>query len=303
MVKLLRPPAGRGIPLHADSIQFWAERQKQLRRHLPRWNQFRSSLDAIRQTHRAIEAYNHSNGELTDDQRYLAIYGLLQALVVQQDAICHLTEALGTKPVHMNRHKRLEEIRNIRNWTVGHPTKIDRYDTHSHHAIQRPQLGRGGFSLYSAFDDGREQYTYVPLLQLARLQRRVVSRVLRDILKELNSRGQQPARKGSRLKPDYRGATNQRSPSLETLLRNSGETTSGPKRPQRAPHARQFIARHGAGASDGINRESRRHEIHKSHERKKRTQIASKLTGGGNNLHSNLSPHPGEKLARQRPAA
>jgi hypothetical protein len=190
MVKPPRLPSGRGIPLHADSIQYWAERQKQVRRNLPKWNQFRSSLDAIRQTHRAIEAYNHSNGELSEDQRYLAIYGLLQALVVQQDAMCHLSEALGTKPVHMARHKRLEEIRNIRNWTVGHPTKIDRYDTHSHHAIQRPQLGRGGFSLYSAFDDGREQYTYVPLVQLARLQRRVVSRLLRDMLRDLNSRQQ-----------------------------------------------------------------------------------------------------------------
>lgn len=193
MVKVLKPPSGRGIPLHADAIEYWAGQQKKLRRNLSRWNQFRSSLDTIRQTHRALEAYNHSNGSLTEDQRYLAIYGLLQALVVQQDAMCHLSEALQTKPVHMNRHKRLEEIRNIRNWTVGHPTKVDRYDTHSHHHIQRAQLGRGGFSLYSAFDDGREQYTYVPLLQLARLQRRVVSRLLKDMLRELNSREREPA--------------------------------------------------------------------------------------------------------------
>lgn len=194
-MKPVKTPAARGIPLHANSIQYWGSQQKQLRRDIAKWNQFRSSLDAIRQTHRAIEAYNHSNGDLNEDQRYLAIYGLLQALVVQQDAMCHLAEALGTKPVHMARHKRLEEIRNIRNWTVGHPTKIDRYETRSHHAIQRPQLGRGGFSLYSAFDDGREQYTYVPMMQLARLQRRVVSSVLREMLVELNSRKQQKQEK------------------------------------------------------------------------------------------------------------
>ena len=201
MAKTAKMLFRRGIPVHADGIEYWAGQQKQLRRNLPRWNQFRSSLDAIRQTHRAIEAYNHSNGDLTEDQRYLAIYGLLQALVVQQDAMCHLSEALQTKPVHMNRHKRLEEIRNIRNWTVGHPTKIDRYNTHSHHAIQRPQLGRGGFSLYSAFDDGREQYTYVPLLQLARLQRQVVSRLLRDMLRELNSRQQSKKAVAPTVKP------------------------------------------------------------------------------------------------------
>ena len=191
MVKSVKSPTGRGIPLHVASIEYWGQQQKQLRRDLSKWNQFRSSLDAIRQTHRAIEAYNRSNGELTEDQRYLAIYGLLQALVVQQDAMCHLAEALQTKPVHMNRHKRLEEIRNIRNWTVGHPTKVDRYETSSHHAIQRPQLGRGGFSLYSAFDDGREQYTYVPLPQLSRLQRRVVARLLREMLQQLQAKQQE----------------------------------------------------------------------------------------------------------------
>jgi hypothetical protein len=100
----------------------------------------------------------------------------------------------------MARHKRLEEIRNIRNWTVGHPTKVDRYETRSHHAIQRPQLGRGGFSLYSAFDDGREQYTFVPLSQLARLQRRVVSHVLRDMLTQLNTQ-EQPSKKPSIVVP------------------------------------------------------------------------------------------------------
>jgi hypothetical protein len=152
----------------------------------------RSALDALRQTYVAIEAYNRANGNLKEDERYLAIYGLLQALVVQQDALCHLAEALQVRPVRLNRHLRLEEIRNIRNWTVGHPTKADRHLVPSHHAIRRPKLGRGGFALYSAFDDGRTQYTYVPLLQLARLQRRVVSRLLREIIDELQQRDRRP---------------------------------------------------------------------------------------------------------------
>ena len=152
----------------------------------------RSALDALRQTYVAIEAYNRANGNLKEDERYLAIYGLLQALVVQQDALCHLAEALQVRPVRLNRHRRLEEIRNIRNWTVGHPTKADRHLVPSHHAIRRPKLGRGGFALYSAFDDGRTQYTYVPLPQLARLQRRVVSRLLRDMIAELQQRDRRP---------------------------------------------------------------------------------------------------------------
>ena len=188
----------RGIPLHIASIEYWAARNRRLRRDLARRNQFRSSIDAIRQTHRAIEAYDYNDNSQTEAQRLLAIYGLLQALIVQQDALCHLAEALGIRPVRLNRHKRLEEIRNIRNWTVGHPTKVDRYETASHHVIKRPQLGRGGFCLYSAFDDGREQYSYVPLAQLARLQRRVISQLLRDMLAQMEALEQQPRQRHGR---------------------------------------------------------------------------------------------------------
>jgi hypothetical protein len=184
----------RGIPRHIQAIKSWVEQPRagrRLQRNLGRWNQLQSALDALRQTHIAVETYNRANGNLSEAERFLAIYGLLQALVVQQDALCHLAEALQTRPVRLNRHRRLVEIRKIRNWTVGHPTKADRHLVASHHAIRRPKLGRGGFALYSAFDDGRTQYSYVPLPQLARLQRRVISRLLRNMLSELHQRNQQ----------------------------------------------------------------------------------------------------------------
>jgi hypothetical protein len=190
----VQQPHLRGIPRHLQALETWIRHgrtERQLQRDLGRWNQIRSSLNALRQTHIAIETFNRANGNLSHGERILAIYGLLQALVVQQDALCHLAEALGARPLRLNRHRRLEEIRNIRNWTVGHPTKIDRYDVASHHAITRTKLGRGGFALYSAFDDGRTQYTYVPLPQLARLQRRVISQLLRDLLAQVSEGGTQ----------------------------------------------------------------------------------------------------------------
>lgn len=276
MVKPVKTPAARGIPLHANSIEYWGSQQKQLRRDIAKWNQFRSSLDAIRQTHRAIEAYNHSNGNLNEDQRFLAIYGLLQALVVQQDAMCHLAEALGTTPVHMARHKRLEEIRNIRNWTVGHPTKIDRYETRSHHAIQRPQLGRGGFSLYSAFDDGREQYTYVPMLQLARLQRRIVSRLLRGMLAELNSLQVQKQQRRKKQSVAVR------IPAI---------------RPQAAPPERLNRL--------GSNRQTRKRGIAQQSRPQfmKPARPHKKSSGKKNSFVPPLMPLPGERFGRHRPAA
>ena len=199
----------RGITRHLHEIQAWVEKpevRQTLRRELSRYNQALASLQALKQTHVAINSFNERGNEFNEGERFLAIYGMLQALVLQQDAVCHLVEALRTTPVRLNRHRRLDEIRNIRNWSIGHPTKIDRGDVFSHHAIARPKLGRGGFSLHSTFDDGRQQYMYVPLPQLARLQRRVISQVLRNILAEV--RAGVPIKNAEKpaivVKPEYR---------------------------------------------------------------------------------------------------
>lgn len=187
---IAKGPVRRGISKHLHDLENWIDHprhHRELRRDIGRWNQMLSSLQALKQTNLAVTAFQKHGAKLSEGERFLAIYGLLQALVLQQDALCHLAEALKTTPVRLNRHRRLEEIRNIRNWSVGHPTKADRGPALSHHAIARPKLGRGGFSLHSSFDDGRFQYMYVPLPQLARLQRRVMSALLRNMLKELKA--------------------------------------------------------------------------------------------------------------------
>jgi hypothetical protein len=203
-------PIGRGISRHLHELETWIDQpqhHRHLRRDVGRWNQMLSCLQALKQTNLAVTAFQKNGAKLGEGERFLAIYGLLQALVLQQDALCHLAEALKTTPVRLNRHRRLEEIRNIRNWSVGHPTKADRGPALSHHAIARAKLGRGGFSLHSSFDDGRSQYMYVPLPQLARLQRRVISGLLRDMLHELRAEVPIKRAKRRRRKP-YRGAIN-----------------------------------------------------------------------------------------------
>jgi hypothetical protein len=191
-------------------LEIWIDHprhHRSLRRDIGRWNQVLSSLQALKQTNLAVTAFQKHGAKLSEGERFLAIYGLLQALVLQQDALCHLAEALKTTPVRLNRHRRLEEIRNIRNWSVGHPTKADRGPALSHHAIARPKLGRGGFSLHSSFDDGRFQYMYVPLPQLGRLQRRVISALLRSMLSELKAEVPMKRVKRRRPKP-FRGTVN-----------------------------------------------------------------------------------------------
>ena len=61
------------------------------------WDQLSSCLDVIEDTELAITAYlRREFGESTEGL-YLAVYGLLQALFVQQDAVINLCESLSIR--------------------------------------------------------------------------------------------------------------------------------------------------------------------------------------------------------------
>jgi hypothetical protein len=155
--------------------------RRRLRTQIARYNQLCSSLETLRQTEAAVEAFARFEGEIGSGGHFLALYGVLQALVLQQDAVCHLQEALGDVSKSVISNRQLQDVRTIRNWSVGHPTKVDRRDTLSHHKIRRPRLGRG-FELVSAFDDGTHQYRYVSIADLVRTQKLALGRLLRKML-------------------------------------------------------------------------------------------------------------------------
>jgi hypothetical protein len=57
--------------------------------------QLRSSLDVIEDCQLALEGYSESRSSPKSGECYLKVYGVLQVLYVQQDAVGHLFEALG----------------------------------------------------------------------------------------------------------------------------------------------------------------------------------------------------------------
>lgn len=81
------------------------------------WSKLWTAVDNVEDTQSAIEEYS----SLKDFSR-LAVYGLLQAMVVQQDAISHLEDAIKIKkPDWKKEYSGLSDIRKIRVETVGHP--------------------------------------------------------------------------------------------------------------------------------------------------------------------------------------
>jgi len=88
------------------------------------WDKICSGLDNIEDTQLAISEYTR-----LEKFSRLALYGLLQSLVVQQDSLKSIEESLGIKvPNLKTSFPKLKEIRDIRNETTGHPTetKLDK---------------------------------------------------------------------------------------------------------------------------------------------------------------------------------
>lgn len=80
------------------------------------WSKLWIAFDNVEDTQQAINEFESKN------LGRLAIYGVLQALVVQQDALGHLEEAIEIKRYSLNDYPELKNIRDIRNETIGHPT-------------------------------------------------------------------------------------------------------------------------------------------------------------------------------------
>ena len=79
---------------------------------------------------------------------YILVYGVLQALGLQQDAVIHLAEALGMK---YELDPLLKEVREVQNASIGHPTK--RVGRARAHFICRISMTRAGFQLMTLYPE------------------------------------------------------------------------------------------------------------------------------------------------------
>ena len=119
------------------------------------WNKICSSLDVIGDTEEALLWYQAKGSFENDGEAYIAVYGVLQALYLQQDAVIHLSQALGAE---QPKNPTLNRIRAIRNDTVGHPTNRGKQGTKSFHYISRPTITPEGFDVLNAFAGGPEDH-------------------------------------------------------------------------------------------------------------------------------------------------
>ncbi len=99
------------------------------------YSQVRSCISSIASSHLAIEYYRskdylsiapklHANElDPTTGEIFLTFVGLMQCLVIQQDAVNKLAEILECNDINIYSYDALKEIRDLRNKTIGHPVE------------------------------------------------------------------------------------------------------------------------------------------------------------------------------------
>ncbi len=151
----------------------------ELRQNKPLFSQLCSSLDVIGDTEEAITAFEAKEFGDSTAVYYLTVYGLLQAMYVQQDAVDNLCESLAISE-KINNYPILLEIRRIRNDAVGHPTKRAKTKSKpiSYHYISRASLGPAGFSIFSFYIDGTSEHRDINIPRWVAEQRKYISSIL-----------------------------------------------------------------------------------------------------------------------------
>jgi len=147
------------------------------------WNMLCSCLDLIEDTKLAVTAYDQAEQPEDEGKKYLLVYGILQTLFLEQDAVRNLCAALG---ISYNSDPLLEQIREIRNDSIGHPTKRGGRKGTAFSFITRASLSKHGFDLMTTYPDGRSPlFRHVNIPSLIESQQVILAQALTAVLKEL----------------------------------------------------------------------------------------------------------------------
>jgi len=155
-------------------------RRAAIRKSDENWKRLSRSLDALGDTEMAFEAYNQMPNSDPPGSSYMLVYGFVQALSIQQDAVRDLHKALS---VSYRRDPVLGEIRDVRN-AVTHQT--DGRNKKEFRLIARSTLSKSGFRLVKATPDKLEEDSqHVRLEELLDRQRAPHEHALEALIEAL----------------------------------------------------------------------------------------------------------------------
>jgi hypothetical protein len=142
-------------------------------------------MDTIEDCSHGIAAYREKQGAaLVIGDLYLATYGVLQCVFVQQDAVEDICKILGHE-IQVAADPALKKIREIRNKTVGHPTDCrSAKDGRPFNFLVQVSLKIGSFQVLSVGSAGTDMQE-VDCFKFLQDQENAVSGFLEAVLKKL----------------------------------------------------------------------------------------------------------------------
>jgi hypothetical protein len=150
------------------------------------WHQLWTAMDVIDDVDSAMTAYLEHEFPTDIGEKYLRLYGALQGLFIQQDALRDLIKAIHpAKNIGLN--DVLKDIREARNASVGHPTQMERKGVLSAHGIVQNSMRKDGFELLSYPPKDGKTFQYVPVRELIEKQRVELARILSEIVEDLRA--------------------------------------------------------------------------------------------------------------------
>lgn len=146
------------------------------------WYQICSSLDVIGDTTLSLEDYLASDYPTSDGLKYIYTYGILQSLFLQQDAVRNLTEAFSVPYIT---GEKLKKIREIRNSSIGHPTKQTLNKEIHYNYISRISLHKTGFTLMRSSPSNDTQFIDVEIIDIIDEQIKEIEKALLELSEKL----------------------------------------------------------------------------------------------------------------------
>ena len=147
-------------------------------------------LDTVEDAQMAVDEYrllDSSPDRINAGTLYIVIYGVLQGIFLQQDALMNLAKALCFQ-FRIDDFPGLEDIRDIRNRIAGHPTSYRRKKTESYYTINRISLSLEKFGVMEYKQDGQRQVTSVDIARTLSDNESLIGQALRELKTKLQSR-------------------------------------------------------------------------------------------------------------------
>lgn len=194
-----RPPLEEYIEGHGqfrDLINY-PEIHPSLENKIEKHAMLSSCLDTIGDADRCLEAFLTVDiGKLNENDRYVYIYGVLQAFVVQQDSVRHLLDSLDIpSSLDSSSLESLKNIREIRNRVVGHPAKTGTDEGNTFNFIPRNKIKNKEFQLnayYMVENQLEFKSETINVHNFVTTQRQILIGVLKEVSKILKKRRQTP---------------------------------------------------------------------------------------------------------------